>query len=105
MLITLIIYFTACFINGIIAGFICDLNEIYSFKQKLKEYNLLFPSFKITIPSKLKDIRKLKSNFEDNTSYWEIFRFTHPITNMPMKYGEGRERKNNLNDKKEKHTD
>ena len=91
---TLILYYTGLFIFGIITGVIFDLIEVYSFKKQLKEYNLLYPSFAINIPTKLKYLRLLKQNFEDFTFNMNMFHYTTPITNLPRIYGEGTERKN-----------
>lgn len=71
-----------------------DLYELYYFKKQLQEYNLLFPSFAINIPTKLKYLRLLKQNFEDFTFNMNMLHYTTPITNLPRIYGEGTERKN-----------
>ena len=72
-----IIYYIGVIILGLIAGLITDLIEIYSFKKQLEEYNLLYPSFKVLIPNKLKDLIKFKRNFEDFTFNMNMFRFTN----------------------------
>ena len=91
---TFLMYIIFCFACAIITNILNDLIELYVFKRKLKIYNILFPGFKVVIPNKLKELRKFKNNIKDNASFWAIFRFIHPITNMPMKYGEAIERKN-----------
>ena len=91
---TLIIYYVTLFVIGIILALIMDLYELYYFKKQLQEYNLLFPSFAINIPTKLKYLRLLKQNFEDFTFNMNMLHYTTPITNLPRIYGEGTERKN-----------
>ena len=94
MMKTLIIYYIGLFVIGITVGFIMDLYEVYCFKKQLQEYNLLYPSFTINIPTKLKYLRLLKQNFEDFTFNMNMLHYTTPITNLPRIYGEGTERKN-----------
>ena len=79
---------------SLLFGLITDLIEIYSFKKQLEEYNLLYPHFKINIPTKLKYLHLLKQNFEDFTFNMNMLHYTTPITNLPHIYGEGTERKN-----------
>ena len=92
---TLIIYYTGLFVLGIIIGLFFDLYEVCQFKKQLQEYNLLYPSFAINIPTKLKYLRQLKQNFEDFTFNMNMVHFTTPITNLPRIYGEAIERRNN----------
>ena len=91
---TLIIYYVTLFVIGIILALIMDLYELYYFKKQLQEYNLLYPSFAINIPTKLKYLRLLKQNFEDFTFNMNMIHYTTPITNLPRIYGEATERKN-----------
>ena len=97
-----ILYYIGVIILSLIAGLIVDLTEIHSFKKQLEEYNLLYPSFKINIPTKLKYLRLLKQNFEDFTFNMNMLDYTTPITNMPRFYDEAKERKK---DNEETHTD
>ena len=90
----LIVYYVGLFALGIIIGWILHLYDVYQFKKQLKEYNLLYPSFAINIPTKLKDLQLLKQNFEDFTFNMNMLHYTTPITNLPRIYGEGTERKN-----------
>lgn len=92
-----ILYYIGVIILSLIAGLIVDLIEIHSFKKQLEKYNLLYPSFKINIPTELKYLRLLKQNFEDFTFNMNMLHYTTPITNMPRFYGEAKER-NNKND-------
>ena len=89
-----ILYYIGVIILSLIFGLIADLIEIHSFKKQLREYNLLYPSFAINIPTELKYLRLLKKNFEDFTFNMNMLRYTTPITNLPRIYGEGTERKN-----------
>lgn len=89
-----IIYYIGVVFLSLIAGLIVDLIEIHSFKKQLKEYNLLYPNFKVLIPTKLKDLIEFKRNFDDFTFNMNMVHFTTPITNMPRIYGEATERKN-----------
>lgn len=91
---TLIIYYIGLFVIGITVGFIMNLYEVYCFKKQLQEYNLLYPSFAINIPTKLKYLQLLKQNFEDFTFNMNMIHYTTPITNLPRTYGEATERKN-----------
>ena len=88
-----IVYFIGVIILSLTFGLITDLIEIYSFKKQLEKYNFLYPSFRIVIPNKLKDLIELKHNFEDFTFNMSMLHFTNPITNMPKIYGEAIERK------------
>ena len=97
----LIVYYVGLFALGIIIGWILDLYEVYQFKKQLQEYNLLYPSFAINIPTKLKYLRLLKQNFEDFTFNMNMLHYTTPITNLPRIYGEATERKNDI-EKEEK---
>ena len=89
-----ILYYIGVIVLALTAGLIEDLIEIYSFKKQLEEYNFLYPSFKILIPNKLKDMIELKRNFENFTFNMNMLHFTTPISNMPRIYGEGTERSN-----------
>ena len=91
----LIIFYAALYALGIINGWILHLYDLYQFKKQLKEYNLLYPSFAINIPTKLKYLRLLKQNLEDFTFNMNMLHYTTPITNLPRIYGEATERKNN----------
>lgn len=89
-----IVYYIGVVILSLLFGLIADLINIHSFKKQLEQYNLLYPSFKIIIPNKLKNLIELKRNFEDFTFNMSMLHFTTPITNMPNIYGETQERKN-----------
>ena len=94
MTLNYIIYWIGVVVLSLLFGLITDLIEIYSFKKQLQEYNLLYPSFAINIPTKLKYLRLLKKNFEDLTFNMNMLHYTTPITNLPRIYGEGTERSN-----------
>lgn len=87
-----ILYYIGVIILALTVGLIVDLIEIYSFKKQLEEYNFLYPSFKVLIPNKLKDLIELKRNFVGFTFNMNMLHFTTPITNMPKIYGEATER-------------
>ena len=89
-----ILYYIGVIVLALTAGLIVDLIEIHSFKKQLEEYNFLYPSFKVLIPNKLKDLIELKRNFEDFTFNMNMLHFTTPITKMPRIHGESEERRN-----------
>ena len=93
-----ILYYIGVIFLSLIFGLVADLIEIHHFKKQLEEYNLLYPHFKINIPTKLKYLRLLKQNFEDFTFNMNMIRYSTPITNMTTIYGEAVERENNKNE-------
>ena len=94
MTLNYIIYYIGVVVLSLLFGLITDLIEIYSFKKQLEVYNLVYPSFKVLIPNKLKDLIEFKRNFENFTFNMNMLHFTTPISNMPRIYGEGTERSN-----------
>lgn len=94
------LYYIGVIILALALGIVADFIEILAFKKQLEIYNCMYPSFKILIPNKLKDLVKFKRNFEDFTFSINMLRFTNPITNLPNFYGNGKEISN-----EETHTD